>query len=61
MVMALVRFALAVLIGTLTSRWGLDVGWVQGFRASLVTGAAIAAFLWVMDVRDHRKRVRQQP
>jgi hypothetical protein len=59
--MALVRFALAVPINTLTSRWGLDVGWVQGFRDALVIGAALAAFLWVMDVRDYRKRMRQQP
>jgi hypothetical protein len=50
-----------VLFGTLTSRWWMDGGWVRGFRASLVPGAVLAAFLWVMDVRDHRKRTRQQP
>jgi hypothetical protein len=59
--MALVRFALFVLFGTLTSRWWMNGGWARGFRASLVSGAVLAAFLWVMDVRDHRKGSRQQP
>lgn len=61
LVMALVRFVLALLIGTVSSRWYLDGGWVQRLLPSALPAAAVALFLWVMDVRDLRKQAGRKP
>lgn len=58
--MALIRFALSVGFGTLTSPWWLGKGWVHGFRASLFPAATIAAVLWFLERRDRRRAKDQR-
>jgi hypothetical protein len=59
--MVLLRYVLAVGLGTWGSPNWLGEGWARGFRASLIWAVPFTAFLSLMDWRDRRRTHRQRP